>query len=317
MTRPVLLGLLAVSVCVPPSRAERKPVTIDAVVNSRQPRGTGNPLAWSPGGDQFAVSNRGTLSVYDIPTGKEHDVISLSKLRDAAEREEQPATTDWTNRRVSESAVQWFPDGKRLLVSEGGDLFVVTIANGAFEQMTRTREPELDPKLSPDGRYVSFRRGPNLFALALESKKLNQLTKDGGETLLNGQLDWVYPEELELNTAHWWSPDSRSIAYLQFDIGHEPVFPQVSLLSPSGLLEPERYPKAGDPNAEVRLGIVPAEGGETHWINLGDPRGQFACARRLAAGQQVDIGGQAQPDSEQARSLHCRQCHRKRNRGSA
>lgn len=247
-------------------------MTIDAVVNSRQTRGPGNPLAWSPEGDQFVVSERGTLSIYDIPSGKEHEVIASAKLKDAAEREEQPATTDWTNRRVSESAVQWFPDGKRLLVSEGGDLFVITIANGSFEQLTRTREPELDPKLSPDGRYVSFRRGPNLFSLALESKKLNQLTKDGGETLLNGQLDWVYPEELELNTAHWWSPDSRWVAYLQSNIAHEPVFPQVSLLSPSGLLEPERYPKAGDPNAEVRLGIVSAEGGETHWINLGDPR---------------------------------------------
>jgi dipeptidyl-peptidase 4 len=272
MARPLVLGWLAISFCLSSASAQRKPVTVDAVVNQNQTPSPGNPLAWSTDGSRFVFSKAGTLWTYAIPTGKEHDVIALTKLRESAEKQEQPATTDWTNRRVSESDVQWFPDGKRLLVSEGGDLFVVTIANGSLDQLTRTRETEYDPKLSPDGHYVSFRRGPNLFTLEIDSKKLNQLTKDGAETLLNGQLDWVYPEELELNTAHWWSPDSRSIAYLQFDINREPVFPQVFLLNSNGLLEPERYPKAGDPNAEVRLGIVPAQGGETRWMDLGEPR---------------------------------------------
>src|SRR5258708_3297232 len=107
MARPLVLGLLTVSVCLPLARAQRKPVTIDAVVNSRPDRDPGNPLAWSPGGSQFVVLKRGTLSIYDVPTGKEKDVIPVSKLRDAAEKQEQPPTTDWTNRRVSESAVQW------------------------------------------------------------------------------------------------------------------------------------------------------------------------------------------------------------------
>lgn len=272
MNRHFPLVLAALGVFQHPLHAAKKPVTIDAVLNVRRGREAGNPLAWSPGGNDFVTNKAGTLSIYHIPSGKERGVIALSKLDEAAEAREKSPVTDWTNRHVSESAVQWFPDGKRLLVSQAGDLFVVSIENGSFDQLTRTREAELDPKLSPDGRYVSFRRGPNLFSLAIDSKKLNQLTNDGSETLVNGQLDWVYPEELDLNTAHWWSPDSRSIAYLQFDINHEPVFPQVSLLNQHGLLEPERYPKAGDSNAEVRLGIVSVEGGETRWMNLGEPR---------------------------------------------
>jgi dipeptidyl-peptidase-4 len=82
----------------------------------------------------------------------------------------------------------------------------------------------------------------------------------------------VYPEELELASAYWWSPDGRSIAYLQFDVAREPIFPQVSLLTARGLLEPQRYPKPGEPNADVRLGIVSVEGGPTKWMELGDPR---------------------------------------------
>ena len=56
----------------------------------------------------------------------------------------------------------------------------------------------------------------------MKSKSENRLTTDGANTLLNGELDWVYPEELDLNTAYWWSPDSQSIAYMQFDVSREP-----------------------------------------------------------------------------------------------
>jgi dipeptidyl-peptidase-4 len=250
----------------------KKPITIDTLMRSPGEQHNRGPVTWAPDGSRFIVSESGKLAVYDVPSGKQRDVITLSKLSEAAEKPEEPSVTDWTNRRVSESNVQWFPDGKRLLVLESGDLFVVNVGKGSFDQITRTSEAERDPKLSPDGRYVSFRRGHNLFTVEVSSKGVHQLTSNGSETTLNGELDWVYPEELDLATAHWWSPDSRLVAYLQFDISHEPVFPQVFLLKEHGVLEPERYPKAGDPNAEVRLGIVNAEGGQTRWMNLGEPR---------------------------------------------
>lgn len=251
----------------------KKPVTIDALMSAGASRRGGSPIVWAPNGTQFLVDGGGTLSLYDVASGKQRDIISLDKLVKVAAHTEAPTVFDWTNRRVGESDFQWFSDGKRLLVSSGGDLFVVEVPNGSFEQLTNTPEVERDPKLSPDNKSVSFRLGPNLYVLDVASKKVTQLTSNGSETLLNGELDWVYPEELDLNTAHWWSPDSRSIAYLQFDVSHEPVYPQVSLLCHHGLLEPERFPQPGDPNADVHLGIVPASGGETKWMNLGDARG--------------------------------------------
>ncbi len=219
--------------------AAKKPVTIDALMRQGGGRRGGGPITWAPNGTQFVVNNHGTLSLYDIPSGKTRELVAMDKLDKAAEPEPAQPIFDWTNRRVGESDIQWFADNKRLLVSAGGDLFVVDITNGSFEQLTKTAEVEHDPKLSPDNKYVSFRRGPNLFTLDVASKKVTQLTNNGSDTLLNGELDWVYPEELDLSTAHWWSPDSRSIAYMQFDIAHEPIFPQVSLL------EPARCPRAG------------------------------------------------------------------------
>ena len=107
---------------------------------------------------------------------------------------------------------------------------------------------------------------------------VTRLTEDGSATLLNGEVDWVYPEELDLSTAYWWSPDSKRIAYLQFDIAREFVYPQVSLRGLRAVVEPERYPQAGTPNADVHVGVVPATGGATRWMDLGEARG-FLIAR--------------------------------------
>ena len=207
-----------------------------------------------------------------MKTIKQREVIALSKLDAAAAKRTPRAatdTTDWTNRHVSQRTVQWFADNRHLLVLSAGDLFVVDSDKGSFETLIHTPDDERDPKLSPDNKYVSFRRGHDLYIVDVKTKAETRLTTDGSDTLLNGELDWVYPEELELSTAHWWSPDSQSVAYLQFDVSREPVFPQVSLLNSRGVMEPERYPKAGDPNAGVRLGVVSVTDGATKWMDLG------------------------------------------------
>ena len=106
----------------------------------------------------------------------------------------------------------------------------------------------------------------------IATRKVTALTDDGAPTLLNAELDWVYPEELDLGTAYWWSPDSKRIAYLQFDTSHEMQYPQVDLRGLRGTLEMERYPQAGTPNADVRLGVVSPDGGSTRWMDLGETR---------------------------------------------
>jgi dipeptidyl-peptidase-4 len=264
--RVLTLSLLALASL----SAQRKPVTIDDVITA--PSTSHAEVIWSPDSEHFVVSEHGEIMLYDVKSGKERSVIALDKLQAAAVQTQPADVFDWTNRRVGERSIQWFSDGKRLLVAASGDLFVVDIAKGKLEALTQTGDTEHDPKLSPDNRFISFRRDNDLYQIEVASKVTTRLTTSGSATLLNGRADWVYPEELDLDTAHWWSPDSRYIAYLQFDTSHEPVFPQVSLLNSKGVLEPERYPKAGEPNAEVRLGIIPAEGGETRWMDLGDPR---------------------------------------------
>jgi len=275
MPRRTLILLFALPLF---AAAEKRPVTLDDVVATRGQRPGNGAITWAPDGKHFAFRERDSLWQYHAQSGLKKEIVSLARLREKAVKGAPAEAFDWQNRRVAESSYQWSSSGAEMLVEADGDLFLVQVASGEWKQLTATAEAEHDPKLSPDGRQVAFRRQQDLYTLEVASRKETRLTHDGSATLLNGQLDWVYPEELELGTAYWWSPDSKRIAYLQFDISHEPIFPQVDLLSARGKLEPERYPKAGDPNADVRVGVAPAAGGPTRWMDLGETRG-FLIAR--------------------------------------
>jgi dipeptidyl-peptidase-4 len=252
--------------------AQKKPITIDAVIQQSHENET-PPVVWSPDGKRFAYFQGSEVKLYDIAAKTEKTLLALDPLEKAAVPVPEPPRFDWQNRRVSEDSLEWTHSGKQLLLSLRGDLFIFSLDSGAWQQLTSTPEAERDPKLSPDGARVAFRRGHDLYTLEIATHQLSRLTDDGSATLLNGELDWVYPEELDLNTAYWWSPDSKRIAYLQFDITHEFVYPQVSLTGLRAVAEPERYPQAGTPNADVHVGVVPATGGATRWMDLGESRG--------------------------------------------
>ncbi len=113
----------------------------------------------------------------------------------------------------------------------------------------------------------------------LATGKETRLTANGSATLRNAGVDWVYPEELDLGTAYWWSPDSHSLLYLQFDVSPEPQYPHAALLGEKPVYEPQRYPQAGDNNALIRVGVVPAAGGPTKWLDAGDTVKTYLIAR--------------------------------------
>lgn len=269
LARSLLLSALFASFVF----AQKKPITIETLVeHGAAGHGDFSTPLWAPDGKRFAHFQANHVMLYDVASKSEKELLTLDALEKAAIAPPEAERFDWQNRRVSENSLEWSSSGKQMLVSVNADLFLVTVDSGKWEQLTATPAAERDPKLSPDGTRVAFRRGHDLYSLEIGSRKLTRLTLDGGPTLLNGELDWVYPEELDLGTAYWWSPDSKQIGYLQFDTAREFVYPQVALTGPRAIAEPERYPQAGTPNADVHLGVVPATGGVTRWMNLGDAR---------------------------------------------
>jgi dipeptidyl-peptidase-4 len=272
--------LLIVAFFVLGAFGQRRPVTLEALNELRaQVREVPGEPVWAPDGKAFAYRQGHELMLYEVATKLAREVISLEPLDEAAVKTPRPERYEWENRRVSEEPLQWDSTGRELLYVSGGDLFLIDVHDGKWRQITRTASAERDPKFSPDGRRVAFQRDWDLYTLDITSGKETRLTSGGSDTVRNGALDWVYPEELDLGTAYWWSPDSKSIAYLQFGIEREPIYPHEDLRGARAIYEPQHYPQAGENNAVVRLGVVSASGGATKWLEVGDTVDSSLIAR--------------------------------------
>ncbi|MGC4048198.1 MAG: S9 family peptidase [Paludibaculum sp.] len=279
MTWKAIAALLTLALQQAPAQ-QKKPVTLESLSAgmSRMMAQFGGSPIWAPDGKRFAVRRGDKVALFDIGTQTEKELFSTAELGKTAHQAPGPREMEWENRRAGETPLQWSEDGRKLLLLVNGDLFLWTAETGKIDQLTATETPERDPKLSPDGLDVSFRRGLELYVMEIASRKVTQLTTDSSATRWNAALDWVYPEELDLSTAHWWSPDSKSIAYMQFDVSTEPLYPHTDHLKIEAVAEPQRYPKAGSANADVRVGVVGIAGGLTRWMDLGETR-DFLLAR--------------------------------------
>ncbi len=263
-------------ICLPVF-GQKKAVTLESLKELKHE--SESAVTWAPDGKTFLFTKDTSLRIYDPAKLTSRELASTEALDNAAVKASDDGAYGWANRNVDSGGVEFSGSGKEVLYSTGGDLFLIHVETGKWEQLTKTAAAEEDAKLSPDGKMVAFRRASDLYTLEIATGKENRLTRDGSETLLNGELDWVYPEELELGTAYWWSPDSKSIAYLQFDVSREPIVPHEDVLGVRVKYEPERYPQVGENNADVHFGVVPAAGGATRWLEVGDTRRTYLIGR--------------------------------------
>ena len=117
---------------------------------------------------------------------------------------------------------------------------------------------------SPDSTMLGFTRDNDLYVVDIATGKEKRLTFDGSDLILNGYASWVYYEEIlgrpSRYRSFWWSPDSRKIGFYRADNTKVPMFPIYSPKGQDGSLNLTRYPKAGETNPEVKVGIVDITG---------------------------------------------------------
>jgi len=132
---------------------------------------------------------------------------------------------------------------------------------------------------SPDGKFFAYTKNNNLYTLEIATHKETQLTNDGSDNILNGYASWVYYEEILGRASHykafWWSDDSKHLAFMRFDQSMVPVFPIYVADGQHGYLENQRYPKAGDKNPEVKIGIVDVASAKVNWADFNDKDDQY------------------------------------------
>ena len=157
------------------------------------------------------------------------------------------------------------------VVTIADDLYFYDVPTAKASRLTTTSGIEEEESFSPDGQFVAFVRGNNLYAVDLATQKERALTTDGGREIFNGKLDWLYQEEIygrDRFRGYWWSPDSARVAFLQLDERPVPEYTVVDHIPYRPALEVTDYPKAGDPNPAVKLGVAKVSGGTPLWIDL-------------------------------------------------
>ena len=235
-------------------------------------------VKWSPDGSKVSFVQRddsgqhGALYYVDVATaGKPAVLVASEKLASLApptsaikdERKKEAA------QRYSIGAYHWSPDSRKLLFDSMGQLWLYSLDSGTAVQITGSSDAAVDPKFSPDGSRISYVRKHNLYAQPLDGGHERALTKDGDDNLLNGEVDWIYEEELYTRSNYFWSPDGRQIAFLQMNEKDVPTYPITDWMPTHATVDQEKYPQPGDPNPKVRLGVVGSDGGKIKWISAG------------------------------------------------
>lgn len=240
--------------------AQQKLLTVDEIYGERQTRVAfgGNPLSlqWNKDGS-LRQTRGGEVLRLDAATGQTAPLYEKSKIVDAltplgikADEAQKVAGAPLEILNAAETSA---------ILSIADDLYLYDLTRGTAKRLTSDPEAELEAAFSPDDKMVSFVRGNNLYVEEIATDKIKQLTRDGGEKILNGYLDWVYEEELYgrgNKRGYWWSPDSRFIAFLRTDENPVPKFLLVDHIPIDQRLEDTDYPQSGDPNPLVTLGIA-------------------------------------------------------------
>jgi len=236
------------------------------------------PARWIENGTAYTTVEGGEIIRYQTATGARSVMVSIAQL-----------TPRGSARALEIEDYGWSADSKKMLIFTAaervwrlktrGDYWVLDLGAKTLKKLGGSAPAStlMFAKFSPDGTRVAYVREHNIYCETLATGQIQALTSDGGEHKINGTFDWVTEEEFKLRDGFRWSPDSRSIAFWQFDTTGIPNFLLINNTDskyPTTKAFP--YPQPGTQNSAVRIGVVPADSGAAQWMQVpGDPRNHY------------------------------------------
>ncbi len=254
--------------------------TVEDIFKDGGPTGTPTPaISSGPPDGKLLTFLAPDDSVGSSFPGKPGDLLALdpitNKISVLATAEKLTSATPISEKdkdhraRYGMPSYTWAADSKHLILDSAGVISLYDVATQTATRIVDTHNGSGDdPKFSPDAKSISYLRDHNLYVADVKDGREENLTRTNSDSLLNGEVDWVYLEELEVRSNYFWSPDSQRIAYLQADESKVPEYPLTGLNDTHATIDMQRYPQPGDPNPSVRIGIVSADGSKTKWLDI-------------------------------------------------
>ncbi len=230
-------------------------------------------LAWSRDGKHLTYLLRDSqtkladLYLMDTSSGESRLLMTGKQLAGAAlppSAIKNQRDQEWMTR-YGVSSYHWAPDSQSLYYSSDDQLYLFKLTDKKVTPITHEAGPKAYPEISPDGKWISYVMDGDVHYAPLAGGEVQPIAAHA-PGVLNGMLDWVYTEELELRSAYEWSPDSRHLAFLQFDERPVRGFPLVNYIQQQPDVFMESYPIAGAPNPLVKLGLRDVTTGKTAWL---------------------------------------------------
>ena len=262
------------------SRAQEnsKPLTVEEIFAHGGVMGTPpSGVAWSPDGVHLTYLDGGELIDLDPGEKKPHVLVSHEKLATLSAGGNLSEQDRDHRERYGMANYLWAPDSKHLMFDSDGRLWIYDLKNGTGIQIGYAGEGSGDdPKFSPNGEFVSFIHNHGLAVVPLRDAgtPMVMVAQSPNAWTLNGEVDWVYEEELDTRSNYFWSPDSKNLAFLQMIEDNVPKYPITDWIPVHSVVDEQRYPQPGDPNPDVRVGVVGVKGGRISWVHVPIEQGQ-------------------------------------------
>jgi dipeptidyl-peptidase-4 len=277
MTRLVLFLLFFFLLTTSISNAQDKQLTFDQVYMFSEPRIL-KPLPRLQGwfdNDHYLFTKKdadtNAIVKVNAKTGEETIVLDYNAVNPDLKEAELSA----------EKNIGITKDYTGLLFNNNKDLYFYSIPKNKVTRLTENEDEEINPTLSPDGKKVAFTRSKDLYSVDVETGIETRLTNDASDFVYNGYASWVYMEEIIGRAfnyrAYWWAPNSEMIAFLRSDDTPVPKFPLYKADGVHGELEWERYPKPGDPNPIVKMGIAHINTNKVVWVDEDETADQYTA----------------------------------------
>ncbi len=271
-----LLGVLTLTIQVATAQSttsgkQRYTNLQQALFASGQLNGSSGPrnVNWIDGGNRFSyIADNNTIKALSPQDQTESLIFDGSQLRFPG-----------TNQPFTYEEFRWSKDSKNILFQTNfrpvyrrsgiSDYYVYSVADKSLKLVAKDAQTA---ELAPDGRKVGYERGGDLYTFDFATQQETRLTSDAKPAFYNGRFGWAYEEEFGLAQAWYWSPDSKFIAFWQSDERQVPIYRLTDYTGFDETYDSLPYPRVGDKNPTVRIGVIELAGQKKQWMNvdLGD-----------------------------------------------